>query len=89
MQLVLATTAWLREPRKERRDDSFPALIRGMHDRSNADWWDERVTVDASLLARLCTLAGHADRNKYRYADEPEAGLVSKCPRRIEEESEH
>jgi len=34
------------EPHKERGNNLFPrcVLIRGMHETSNADWWDARVT---------------------------------------------
>jgi len=46
-----------REPHRA-RGDNFTlglALISGMHETSNADWWDARVTVDYSLPVRLST----------------------------------
>jgi len=45
------------ERQRERGDTFFPrcALIRGMHETSNADWLDAKVTVDASLPLRLYT----------------------------------
>jgi len=48
--------ASLREPRGERRQLT-PAVIRGMHETSNADWWDARV-MPLSLwgaVASLCS----------------------------------
>jgi len=37
---------YIRESHRERGDNVFPrcALIRGMHETSNADWWDATVT---------------------------------------------
>ena len=43
----------VRESRRERGDNLFPrcALIRGMHETSNADWWDASVTWQLSPLS--------------------------------------
>jgi len=43
-----------RESHVKRGDNLFPryALIRGMHDTGNADWWDARVTWQLTPLFR-------------------------------------
>jgi len=47
-----------REPHRASFDNLFPrcALIRGMHETSNADWWDARVTRQLTPLSLLGSL---------------------------------
>jgi len=54
IQLTVVSVA-CREPHRERGDNLFPryALIGGMHETSNADWWQDDVAVDGSLPVRL------------------------------------
>ena len=49
-----------REPHRERGDNFFPrcALIRGMHETSNDDWWDARVTWQLTPLSLEALLQG-------------------------------
>jgi len=52
-----------REPHRERGDNLLPrcALIRGMHETSNAEWWDATVTWQLTPLSQWGSLSLRED----------------------------
>ena len=53
LPIGLQRQASAREPHRERCDNLFPrcALIGAMHETSNADWWDARITWQLTPLS--------------------------------------